>query len=101
MSLELQRRNGVALKRQSEGDDQHVGRSCERGLVGVLIKGLNEKQISPNAIAPGTAKSRRRYDHSQLRSPSDLTDEEWLRVEPMIPPAKVGRNRRGSTSERL
>jgi transposase len=41
-----------------------------------------------------TAKNRGRYDRSKLRYPSDLTDEEWTQVEPMIPPAKVGGNRR-------
>jgi transposase len=41
-----------------------------------------------------TAKNRGRYDRSKLRYPSDLTDEEWTHVEPAIPPAKVGGNRR-------
>jgi transposase len=41
-----------------------------------------------------TAKNRRRYDRSQLRYPSDLTDEEWAHVEPLIAPAKRGGNRR-------
>ena len=34
------------------------------------------------------------YDRSQLRYPSDLTDEEWALVEPMIPPAKRGGGKR-------
>jgi transposase len=41
-----------------------------------------------------TAKNRGRYDRSKLRYPSDLTDEEWTHVEPLIPPAKDGGNRR-------
>jgi transposase len=41
-----------------------------------------------------TARNRGRYDRSKLRYPSDLTDEEWTHVEPGIPPAKVGGNRR-------
>src|ERR1700677_1319614 len=41
-----------------------------------------------------TSKNRRRYDRSRLRYPSDLTDEEWALVEPLIPPAKRGGNRR-------
>ena len=41
-----------------------------------------------------TAQNRRRYDRSQLRYPSDLTDDEWGHVEPLIPPAKRGGNRR-------
>ena len=38
-----------------------------------------------------------RKSHSlrpRLRYPSDLTDEEWAHVEPLIPPAKRGGNRR-------
>jgi transposase len=41
-----------------------------------------------------TAENRRRYDRSQLRYPSDVTDEEWAYVAPLIPPAKPGGNKR-------
>jgi len=41
-----------------------------------------------------TEENRARYDRSQLRYPSDLTDEEWGYVKPMIPPAKRGGRRR-------
>lgn len=41
-----------------------------------------------------TSKNRGRYDRSQLRYPSDLTDEEWAHVEPLIPPARRGGNKR-------
>jgi len=41
-----------------------------------------------------TSKNRGRYDRSRLRYPSDVTDEEWALVEPLIPPAKRGGNRR-------
>ena len=41
-----------------------------------------------------TAQNRGRYDRSQLRYPSDLTDEECTRVEPLIAPAGRGGNRR-------
>jgi len=41
-----------------------------------------------------TAENRRRYNRSQLRYPSDLTDEEWAHVAPLIPPAKSGGNKR-------
>jgi len=37
-----------------------------------------------------TSKNRARYDRSKLRYPSDLTDEEWQLVEPLIPPGKPG-----------
>lgn len=40
------------------------------------------------------AENRGRYDRSRLRYPSDLTDEEWAHVAPLIPPAKRGGNRR-------
>jgi len=41
-----------------------------------------------------TAKNRGRYDRSKLRYPSDLTDEEWALVEPLIPPGKRGGGKR-------
>jgi transposase len=41
-----------------------------------------------------TNENRGRYDRSRLRYPSDLTDEEWSLVEPQIPPAKRGGNKR-------
>ena len=41
-----------------------------------------------------TNENRTLYDRSQLRYPSDLTDEEWALVEPMIPPAKHGGGKR-------
>ena len=41
-----------------------------------------------------TNKNRARYDRSKLRYPSDLTDEEWRLVEPLIPPGKPGGDRR-------
>ena len=41
-----------------------------------------------------TQENRHRYDRSKLRYPSDLTDEEWSQVAPLIPPAKRGGNKR-------
>ena len=41
-----------------------------------------------------TNENRGRYDRSRLRYPSDLTDEEWAHVEPLIPPARRGGNKR-------
>jgi transposase len=41
-----------------------------------------------------TKKNRARYDRSKLRYPSDLTDEEWQLVEPLIPPGKPGGDKR-------
>jgi transposase len=41
-----------------------------------------------------TSKNRARYDRSELRYPSDLTDEEWRLIEPLIPPGKPGGDKR-------
>ena len=41
-----------------------------------------------------TIKNRAQYDRSQLRYPSDLTNEEWSLIGPLIPPAKRGGNKR-------
>jgi transposase len=38
--------------------------------------------------------NRERYDRSHLRYESDLSDEEWAEVGPLIPPAKLGGNKR-------
>lgn len=43
-----------------------------------------------------TTENRGRYDRSKLRYPSDLTDEEWAIVGPMVPPAKRGGGKRTS-----
>jgi transposase len=41
-----------------------------------------------------TTENRGRYDRSKLRYPSDLTDDEWALVEPLIPPGKRGGGKR-------
>ncbi len=41
-----------------------------------------------------TAESRPRYNRDNLRYPSDLTDEEWALIEPLIPPGKRGGGKR-------
>lgn len=41
-----------------------------------------------------TKTNRGKYNRDGLRYPSDLTDEEWALVEPLIPPAKRGGRRR-------
>ena len=41
-----------------------------------------------------TNENRARYDRSRLRYLSDLTHAEWVHLEPLIPPAKRGGNRR-------
>ena len=41
-----------------------------------------------------TKENRARYDRSNLRYPSDVTDAEWLLIEPLIPPGKRGGGKR-------
>ncbi|MBB3884471.1 transposase [Acetobacter oeni] len=41
-----------------------------------------------------TIENRGRYDRSKLRYPSDLTDAEWALINPSIPAAKSGGNKR-------
>ena len=41
-----------------------------------------------------TIKNRPRYNRDKLRYPSDLSDEEWALVEPLIPPGKRGGGKR-------
>ena len=41
-----------------------------------------------------TVENRRRYDRSGLRYETDLTDDEWAEIAPMLPPAKPGGNKR-------
>ena len=41
-----------------------------------------------------TVKNRPRYKRDHLRYPSDLTDEEWALVAPLIPPGKPGGGKR-------
>ena len=41
-----------------------------------------------------TVENRTRYSRDHLRYPSDLSDEEWAMIEPLIPPGKSGGGRR-------
>jgi transposase len=41
-----------------------------------------------------TSENRSSYDRSKLRYPSDVTDDEWVLIAPMIPPAKRGGRKR-------
>ncbi len=41
-----------------------------------------------------TKENRVRYNRDKLRYPSDLIDAEWSLIEPLIPPAKGGGNKR-------
>jgi len=53
--------------------------------------------MAPNRFAGApmwTKENRSLYDRSKLRYPSDLTDEEWALIKPLIPPAKRGGGKR-------
>ena len=41
-----------------------------------------------------TAKNRARYNRDTLRYPSDVTEEEWAVIAPLIPPARRGGRKR-------
>ena len=61
-----------------------------------MAAALNTSSLILEGPPMWTQESRARYNRSKLRYPSDLTDEEWAYVEPLIPPAK-----RAATNERL
>ena len=46
-----------------------------------------------------TAENRPRYNRDTLRYPSDLTDEEWAHIEPLIPCKRGGGKRRVNLRE--
>jgi len=48
-----------------------------------------------------SAETRARHDRSKLRYPSDLTDDEWAIVGPLIPPAKRGGRKREKDEREL
>ncbi len=41
-----------------------------------------------------TLQNRARYNRDQVRYPSDVTDEEWAEIGPLIPPARRGGRKR-------
>jgi putative transposase len=41
------------------------------------------------------------YNRDHLRYPSDLTDEEWSLIDPLIPPAKTGGGKRRTNMREL
>lgn len=41
-----------------------------------------------------TVENRPRYNRDHLRYPSDVTDQEWALISPLIPPAKRGGRKR-------
>ena len=57
----------------------------------LCFKGGDLKRTEP---AMWTTENRARYKRDTLRYPSDLTDDEWALVAPLIPPAKHGGRKR-------
>ena len=47
-----------------------------------------------------TKDNRTKYERKGARYPSDLDDEEWVLVEPHLPPEKVSRRKRPPTDRR-
>src|SRR5262249_52420138 len=95
------------------GGDAGVGRSptatpppatsAWRPCASVSVRGEVEsyesfviQRMRPDSEGPAmwTNENRARYDRSHLRYPSDLTDDEWKLVEPLIPPGKRGGDKR-------
>src|SRR5664280_2876813 len=48
-----------------------------------------------------TSENRPKYNRDKLRYPSDLTDDEWSHIEPIIPPAKRGGRKRSVESREI
>ena len=49
----------------------------------------------------GVHVDRPRYNRDKLLYPSDLTDEEWAHIEPLIPPGKPGGGKRRALPKEL
>jgi transposase len=81
-----------------KGLSRDVSSADEIGIA-LVVAGDTSKHLCL-AVAPivlttsGTCSGGASMTVANLRYPSDLTDEEWTHVEPVIPPAKVGGNRR-------
>jgi transposase len=55
---------------------------------------LHMEAIRRGELPMWTVENRAKYNRDHLRYPSDLTDAEWALIEPLIPPAKKGGNKR-------
>ena len=83
-------------------DFQKYSICCPRKLECLSGKKLNPmksfviQERWPDSEEPPmwTNENRARYDRSHLRYPSDLTDDEWKLVEPLIPPGRRGGDKR-------
>ena len=50
--------------------------------------------VPTHEVPRWTDENRSRYNRDKLRYPSDLTDEEWAHIEPLISPGKPGGGKR-------
>jgi transposase len=66
----------VSVRKEVESDESVVG--------GLILEGP----------PMWTCENRSKYNRDKLHYPSDLTDEEWSHVAPLIPPAKHGGRKR-------
>src|SRR4051812_44241189 len=91
------------MSARSSGDDLTGPLSCAYQTVLVSVREEVESYESyviqerwPDSEGPPmwTNENRARYDRSRLRYPSDLTDDEWKLVEPLIPPGRRGGDKR-------
>src|SRR5438874_10098856 len=62
-------------------------RTMSASLAGNLIR-------TRRGLLMWTTKNRAKYNRDRLRYPSDLTDEDWSHIEPLVPPAKRVRRKR-------
>jgi transposase len=78
--------------------DSHSGQQKTAPQITGKLLAFYARFPAPRATDSGagmwTKENRARYDRSQLRYESDLTDAEWAEVGPLIPPAKSGGNKR-------
>src|SRR6202163_1009069 len=55
---------------------------------------IHVSAVRKEGLPMWTDKNRAKYSRDHLRYPSDVTDEEWKHLEPLIPPAKRGGRKR-------
>jgi transposase len=60
-----------------------------------LVRSVRGAGSRPDqGVTMWTDENRPKYNRDHLRYPSDLTDDEWVVIEPLIPPARRGGRRR-------
>jgi transposase len=55
---------------------------------------IERRQSDSRGLPMWTQENRPRYNRDHLRYPSDLTDEEWAVIAPLIPPPRPGGGKR-------